>query len=97
MASNRFQTRFQRAMADVSQVFARPRQVLDDRELNAAQKRELLKHWEYDLRTMQVATEENMPGPETGVSETLREVRACLLTLGDAHAPERSASHKQGG
>lgn len=97
MATNRFQTRFQRALADVSRTFGRPRQVLDDRELNAAQKRELLEHWEYDLRAMQVATEENMTGPETGNSELLREVRACLQTLCDTDVPRRSASHKHGG
>jgi hypothetical protein len=75
-----------------------PGKLLDDREFDREQKRTLLKQWEYDLRGMQVASDENMTGQGTGdAAELLREVRACLGKLGDANAPEHSASHKQGG
>jgi hypothetical protein len=98
MGADRLQDRFREAMSDVSKLFGRPRAVLDDRGFDREQKRKLLKQWEYDLRGMQVASDENMVGEGTGeAAELLREVRACLGTLGDSHAPERSASHKQGG
>jgi hypothetical protein len=90
--------RFQQAMGDVSKLFDRPGLILADREFSADQKRKLLKQWEYDLRELQVAADESMTGPKMEQNdEILREVRACLGKLGDDHAPERSASHKQGG
>ena len=90
--------RFQEAMGDVSKLFDKPGTLLADRELTAEQKRKLLKQWEYDLRELQVAADENMTGPKMDHNaDLLREVRACLGKLGDAHAPERSAGHKQGG
>jgi hypothetical protein len=98
--TDRLQDRFYKAMNDVTRMFSRPRDLLDDREFDRDQKRRLLKQWEYDLRDIQVATEEHMAGPsaETGRNgETLREVRNCLRKLGDGDTPERSASHKQGG
>jgi hypothetical protein len=94
----RLRERFQAALGDVAKRFDRPRAVMEDREFSADQKRDLLKQWEYDLRAMQVAADENMAGPGTGrTEELLQEVRACLGTLGDSHAPERSAGHKHGG
>ena len=94
----RLKDRFQKAMDDVSKLFDHPGAILADREFTADQKRKLLKQWEYDLRGLQVAADENMTGPKMEHNdEILREVRACLGKLGDAHAPETSASHKQGG
>jgi hypothetical protein len=96
--ARRFKDRFQEAMADVSKLFDKPAALLADRGFTADQKRKLLKQWEYDLRGLQVATEENMTAAEPEHNaELLREVRLCLGKLGDDHAPERSASHKQGG
>jgi len=96
--NKRLHERFQAALGDVAKLFERPRQVMDDPELSADQKRQLLKQWEYDLRAMQVAADENMLGPSLGrTEELLQEVRLCLGTLGDSHAPERSAGHKHGG
>jgi uncharacterized protein (UPF0128 family) len=96
--AGRLKNRFEQAMGDVSKLFERPGAVLADREFTAAQKLKLLKQWEYDLREMQVAADENMTGPKMeNNDELLREVRACLGKLGDAHSPETSASHKQGG
>jgi len=96
--NKRLHDRFQAALGDVAKLFDRPRALLEDREFSADQKRELLKHWEYDLRSMQVAADENMTGPGLGrTEELLREVRACLGKLGDSHAPEHSAGHKHGG
>src|SRR3954466_9578897 len=90
--------RFQEALGDVSKLFDKPTALLADREFSADQKLKLLKQWEYDLRELQVAADENMTGPKMDQNaELLREVRACLGKLGDDHAPEHSASHKQGG
>jgi hypothetical protein len=98
MTGKQFQKRFQTALDDVAKMFDRPRALLADPDFSTEQKRELLKHWEYDLRGMQVAADENMTGPDMGENdELLQEVRACLGKLGDSHAPEHSASHKQGG
>jgi hypothetical protein len=102
MNAKRFHDRFHEAMGDVSKMFDRPRALFDDPEFDTEQKRRLLKQWEYDLREMQVATEENMTGSEPGTgagtnAELLQEVRFCLRRLGDPHAPGRSASTKQGG
>ncbi len=98
MGRDRLQERFQKAMGDVSKMFDRPRTLLEDAELDRDQKRRLLKQWEYDLREMQVAADENMPAPGAGnTGAMLQEVRVCLGKLGDADAPARSASHKQGG
>ncbi len=98
MAKRGLQDRFQEAMGDVSKLFDKPGALLADPEFSADQKRKLLKQWEYDLREMQVAAEENMTGPKMDQNaDLLREVRVCLGKLGDAHAPERSAGHKHGG
>jgi hypothetical protein len=98
MAGRGLKDRFQEAMGDVSKLFDKPGTLLADREFTADQKRKLLKQWEYDLREMQVAAEENMAGPGMDRNaDLLREVRACLGKLGDEHAPEHSAGHKHGG
>jgi hypothetical protein len=98
MTGKRFQERFQAALGDVTKLFDRPRELMADAEFSADQKRELLKQWEYDLRGLQVAADENMTGPGMGLNdELMQEVRACLGKLGDSHAPEHSASHKHGG
>jgi hypothetical protein len=98
MRAKRFHDRFHRAMADVSRMFDRPRTLIDDPEFDVEQKRRLLMQWEYDLRELEVATEENMAaadahGDAGSNGELLREVRQCLRQLGEAG----SASHKQGG
>jgi hypothetical protein len=98
MGAQRFQDRFRKAMGDVSKVFDRPRELFDDPEFDREQKRTLLKQWEYDLRALQVASEENMAEAEPSkTGDLLQEVRSCLRKLGDHDAPKRSASHKQGG
>jgi len=94
----RLHERFQAALNDVAKHFDRPDSLMADPDFSDDQKRELLKQWEYDLRAMQVAADENMAGPGSGrTEELLREVRQCLGKLGDDHAPEHSASHKHGG
>jgi len=59
----------------------------------------LLKEWEFDLRELQVASEENMTGesaPES-TAELLRECRRALARLGAAAGDSGGAPTKQGG
>lgn len=82
-----------------------PREVLAASDLTAAQKIRLLRQWEYDLRLLMVATDENMPDHQQAVpakgdqsehaADMLVEVRRCLAAL-DADDLSTSASTKAG-
>jgi hypothetical protein len=86
--------------ADPSRTYATPRALCEDASLSPDRKIALLRQWEYDLRSMQVATDEYMTdeaSSEPGANaEKLREVRQCLQSLGDT-SEERSQPNKQGG
>ncbi|MFY7959074.1 MAG: hypothetical protein ACOVVK_03270 [Elsteraceae bacterium] len=67
------------------------------RDLSAAQKVKLLQEWEYDLRLMQVAADENMTaGRPSGSLELFGRVRACLNALGVPPAEEQGVGPKTG-
>ncbi|MGQ4275730.1 hypothetical protein ACQ5ES_01555 [Pseudidiomarina sp. E22-M8] len=51
-------------LQDPSAVYDNPKDVLNDSNLTHDQKKEVLDQWEYDALELQVATAENMPGPE---------------------------------
>ena len=82
-----------------------PADVLAAYDLTAAQKIRLLRQWEYDLRLLMVATDENMhdhqqvehaEGDQSEhAAEALIEVRRCLAAL-DADDLSTSASTKAG-
>src|SRR5215475_11581163 len=72
----------EKALLDPGLVFKTPGEVLANNELTRAQKIEILRRWEYDVRELQVADEEGMEGPEP---VTLDAVLDALRTLG---APE---------
>lgn len=61
-----------------------PTDVVAAKDLSREQKIKTLKEWEYDLKLMMVATEENMPGPERqgDTSERLKKIQAALDQLG---------------
>src|SRR5262247_1065003 len=54
----------EKALLDPGLVFKTPGEVLANNELTRAQKIEILRRWEYDVRELQVADEEGMEGPE---------------------------------
>lgn len=86
--------RIERAFIDPGSVFRSPREVLACGHLSREQKIELLRRWEYDVRELQVAEEENMPGRmPVGLDEILQ----ALRELGAGSAAERSSPTKQGG
>ena len=84
----------EKALLDPGLVFETPGEVLANNELTRAQKIEILRRWEYDVRELQVADEEGMEGPEP---VTLDAVLDALRTLGAPEDTENSAPTKQGG
>ena len=84
----------EKALLDPGLVFKTPGEVLANNELTRAQKIEILRRWEYDVRELQVADEEGMQGPEP---VTLDTVLNALRTLGAPEDTEHSAPTKQGG
>jgi hypothetical protein len=84
----------EKALLDPGLVFKTPGEVLANDELTRAQKIEILRRWEYDVRELQVADEEGMEGPEP---VTLDAVLDALRTLGAPEDTENSAPTKQGG
>jgi hypothetical protein len=89
--------RFESAFLDVGRAFAHPEDISAARDISAAQKVKLLQNWEYDLRLMQVAADENMtPGKPSGSLELFGRVRACLNALGVPPAEEQGVGPKTG-
>ena len=84
----------EKALLDPGLVFKTPGEILANNELTGAQKIEILRRWEYDVRELQVADEEGMEGPEP---VTLDTVLDALRTLGAPEDTEHSAPTKQGG
>ena len=84
----------EKALLDPGLVFKTPGEILANNELTRAQKIEILRRWEYDVRELQVADEEGMEGPEP---VTLDAVLDALRTLGAPEDTEHSAPTKQGG
>jgi hypothetical protein len=85
---------------DPSRAYATPRALCEDASLSTDRKVALLRQWEYDLRSMQVATDESMTDEASSApganAEKLTEVRRCLRSLGDT-SEERAQPNKQGG
>jgi hypothetical protein len=92
--------RFREVQKDIPGHFGDPQGILTDEDLDAEQKLKLLKQWEFDLRQLLVATEENMPGadPKPGKSaELLQSVRRALVTIEGEPAKDGGAPTKAGG
>ena len=86
-------------ISDPERLYASPRVLCEDRTLTVDRRIALLRQWEYDLRSIQVAAEENMSGATAASSgnnaELLSEVRQCLRALGD-ELHDEAATNKQG-
>ena len=87
------------ALTDPARLYASPRLLCEDRTLSVDRRIALLRQWEYDLRSIQVAVEENMASATAASSgknaEFLSEVRECLRALGDDSGDD-AAANKQG-
>lgn len=81
----------------VSRQFERPGDIVASADLSAEQKVRLLREWEFDLRELQVASEENMTDDAASgmTAELLQECRRGLARLGAKD--DRRAPTKQGG
>ena len=79
------------AMDDPSSVFAAPAVVVQSGDVSREQKIQILRRWEYEARTLEVAQDENMMG---GTSSRLAEVLDALHSLGEEGSS--GASNKQG-
>ena len=76
---------FQQAMKDPGRAFGSPEDVEASTELTIAQKHAVLLQWKNQLQQLMVATEENMPGPETssGINaECLQRIVSALTRTG---------------
>jgi len=88
---------FESAHLDIGRSFSHPEDISAARDLTAEQKVKLLQEWEYDLRLMQVASDENMiAGASTGALELFGRVRACLNALGVPPSEEQGVGPKTG-
>ncbi len=69
----------QLASVDPGAVFSAPEDVLDNMDLTALEKREILRRWAYDVAEMAVAVEEGMP--EAGSNDLQHRIFLALGTL----------------
>lgn len=84
-----------RALVDPASIFKRPQDVLIETTLTREQKINILRRWEYDMREILVAEEENMQGKDVLV--TLEQILQALQSLDAGDEGEESAPTKQGG
>lgn len=84
----------ERAMLDPGSVFRSPEDVVKTEGITREQKIEILRHWEYDARELEVAAEESMLGNN---SDMLDQILEALNKLGAEHDPHSDAPTKQGG
>lgn len=82
------------ALINPANVFHTPQELLEVEDLSREQKIEILRRWEYDVRELQVAEEENMPGRSP---VALDEILQALRELGASIDTEHSPPTKQGG
>lgn len=80
----------EKAITAPSMAFASPDELAQSGELTPEQKLRALKQWDYDVRELQVATEENMdPIDDGGASaELLARIETLLTELGDGNDHE---------
>lgn len=81
------------ALHDPAAAFDTPQAVVAAQRFNRSEKIKILRQWEYDIREMDVAAEENMAGEKR---TSLNEVIDALSELGVDHGSDVGAT-KQGG
>jgi hypothetical protein len=85
---------FASAMKDPGRAFGSPEALEASRDFGDQQKHEILLQWKDQLQQLMVATEENMPGPDTGSganADCLRRIVDALSRLGAARADSTNA------
>jgi hypothetical protein len=86
------------ALTDPASTFTSPKNVLLNHELSKEQKIEVLRRWDYDMRDIEVAEEENMQGRENADNAEMHEQILAALHILKAYIDlERTPPTKQGG
>lgn len=67
-----------KALTSPSSIFRHPADVVDSREIDAADKIRILKQWELDARLLQVATEEGMKDGEHSLFADVKKAQRRL-------------------
>jgi hypothetical protein len=80
---------FGKAMKNPGKAFAAPEAVEAAQDLSTSQKHAVLTQWRNQLEQLMVATEENMPGPESASganADCLRRIVDALIRMGSREA-----------
>ncbi len=81
---------YDRALIAPEQVFDSPMDIVTTESMTPEQKLKILEHWEANAKDLQVASEENMTGPE---NSRLGEVKKAMIKLRELEKlDERSVS-----
>lgn len=76
----------QKAMQNPSRLFATPEAIESSAELTPQQKHAVLMQWKDQLQQLLVATEENMPGPESASGVNADCLRRVMDAISRLHA-----------
>jgi hypothetical protein len=79
----------QNAMMNPARTFGTPEAIESSAELSDEQKHAVLLQWKDQLQQLMVATEENMPGPETSSGVNADCLRRVVDALSRIHVPGR--------
>lgn len=66
------------AYIDPAKVFNDPQEVINTKTLTDDQKKKILTRWEYDAKQLQVADQENMPGPKSQMLKKVLDAKKHL-------------------
>ena len=68
----------EKAKLNPAAVFKTPQEIVSSQELAREQKLEILRRWEQDAMSMEVAEEEGMPGPQLKLLQPIRDALHAL-------------------
>ena len=69
---------FEKAKLNPAAGFKSPQDVVSSQTLSRGQKIDILQRWEQDARSMEVAEEEGMPGPQPKLLQPIRDALHAL-------------------
>lgn len=85
------------ALLNPSKIFKLPKDVLTKANFSTADKIKILRRWEYDVREMEVAEEENMTADKDSKKVHLDQILDALHTLDKDLKIDNSSPTKHGG
>ena len=68
----------EKAKLNPAAVFKTPQEIVSSQELSRERKLEILRRWEQDAMSMEVAEEEGMPGPQLKLLQPIRDALHAL-------------------